>query len=152
MAQTLVSILVHVVFSTKNRRNLLPGDTEIEDRLFAYIGGILKSRGNRLLAAGCTQNHIHLLISLSKNENLTDAMRDVKRRSSQWIKTTDASRRDFQWQEGYGAFSIGASQVPAVRAYVKNQKTHHRTRSFEDEYLAILERYEMEYDSQYVWG
>lgn len=152
MAQTLVSLLVHVVFSTKNRKNVIPEDAKSEDRLSAFIGGIVRSRGSRLLAAGCTQNHIHLLISLSKNESLSETVREVKKRSSQWIKTTDASCRDFQWQEGYGAFSVGASQVSVVRAYVKNQKTHHRSRSFEDEYLALLDRYEIEYDPQYVWG
>ena len=72
MAQTLVSLLVHVVFSTKNRINIIPADSELEDRLFAFIGGIVRSRGSRLLAAGCTQNHIHLLLSLSKNESLSE--------------------------------------------------------------------------------
>ena len=152
MAQTLVTLLVHVVFSTKNRIDLIPADEEIEGQLFAYIGGILKSRGNQLLAAGCTQNHIHLLISLSKNERLSELMRDVKTSTSKWMKTTAGPHQIFQWQDGYGAFSIGASQISAVRTYLKSQKEHHQTRTFEDEYLVLLRKYEMDYDPNYLWG
>ena len=138
MAQTLVTLLVHVVFSTKNRINLIP--SEIEPDLFAFIGGILRVRGSHLIAAGCTQNHIHLLISLSKNDLLTQVMRDLKSRTSRWMKEKDTSLRSFQWQEGYGAFSIGASLVPALRSYLERQKEHHRKRTFEDEFVALLEK------------
>ena len=150
MAQTLFSLLVHVVFSTKNRTNLIP--VEVESELFAYIGGILKSRGTRLLAAGCTQNHIHLLISFSKNDAFSVTMRELKASTSRWMKERDSSLRAFQWQEGYGAFSIGASQIPALRSYLQRQKEHHRTRSFEDEYVELIEKYDLDYDPNFLWG
>ena len=112
MAQTLVALLVHVVFSTKNRANLIAPDVETE--LYSYVGGILRERGSRLIAAGGTSNHVHLLISLSKNDALP-AMQELKKSTSKWIKTRDGCSADFQWQEGYGAFTIGASQIPVLR-------------------------------------
>jgi len=130
--------------------NLIP--VEVEADMFAYIGGILRSRGHRLLAADCTPNHIHLLISFSKNDALSATMRELKASTSRWMKERDSSLRAFQWQEGYGAFSIGASQIPALRSYLQRQKEHHKRRTFEDEYLTLIERYEMEYDPNYLWG
>lgn len=147
MAQTLVKIYLHVVFSTKNRENLiLP---EIEKELFAYIGGILRKHNSILLAANGTANHIHLLISQSKNISLSDLLRELKKSSSLWIKTKDVSFKDFQWQAGFGAFSIGQSQIEAVRTYISKQKEHHQTEVFEDEYRKFLEKYEIDFDDKY---
>lgn len=112
MAQTLVSLLVHVIFSTKNREPLIT--PEIEPELFAYIGGILKNNESRLLDAGGTFDHVHLLISQSKNIALTSLMKDVKKDSSSWIKTKGSEFRDFHWQDGYGGFSIGSLMVPGL--------------------------------------
>src|ERR1044071_10236342 len=105
MAQTLVSLLVHVIFSTKNREPFIT--PEIEPELFAYMGGILKNNESRLLDAGGTADHVHLLISQSKNIALSSLMKDVKKASSLWIRTTSRQCRNFHCQVGYGAFSIG---------------------------------------------
>lgn len=115
MAQTLVSLMVHVIFSTKNREQLLA--PEIEPELFAYIGGILKNNESRLLDAGGTSDHVHLLISQSKTIALSALMKDVKKDSSSWIKTKGREFRNFHWQDGYGAFSnrpIGPSQFEEI--------------------------------------
>lgn len=147
MAQTLVKIYVHVVFSTKNRADLiLP---EFEKELFAYIGGILRKRDSALLAANGTMNHAHLLISQSKNISLSDLLREIKKASSLWIKTKDKRFAAFQWQAGYGAFSVGQSQIETVRNYIAKQKEHHQTNSFEIEYRNFLRKYEIDFDERY---
>ena len=110
MAQTLTSLLVHIVFSTKHRVSIIT--PEIEPELFAYIGGILKNNSSPLLAAGGTSDHIHLLVSQSKNIALSLLIQDVKKDSSIWIKTQSEIFKDFHWQDGYGAFSVSKSEVP----------------------------------------
>lgn len=150
MAQTLTRLLVHAIFSTKNRTNLIK--PEIEPELYAYIGGICRNAGSPLLAAGGTENHVHLLISLAKTLPLADLMMDVKKDSSKWIKTRAACFADFQWQEGYGGFSIGESQVDDLKAYFARQKEHHRAMTFEEEYLAFLRKFNVPYDERYLWG
>ena len=147
MAQTLVKIYVHIVFSTKSRGELIL--TEIERELFAYIGGVVRKHQSVLLAANGTSNHIHLLISLSKNIALSDLLRELKKASSYWIKTKDAKFKSFQWQAGFGAFSIGQSQVESVKQYIAKQKEHHKTELFEDEYRKFLQKYEIDFDEDY---
>ncbi len=150
MAQTLVSLMTHVIFSTKNRAALIT--SEIEPELFAYMGGILKNNESRLLSAGGTADHIHLLISQSKNITLSALMKDVKKDSSSWIKTKGKEFRNFHWQDGYGAFSIGMSDIAAVKQYIASQKEHHRKRSFQEELIQILNEYDIEYDERYLWN
>src|SRR5438045_8091230 len=116
MAQTLVSLMVHVIFSTKNREAFIT--PEIEPELFAYVGGILKNHESRLLDAGGTADHIHLLVSQSKNVSLSSLMKDVKKDSSSWIKRKGNAFRNFHWQDGYGTFSIGQTEVPALKKYI----------------------------------
>ncbi len=147
MAQTLTQIYLHVIFSTKNRINLIPESIELE--LFPYFDGITKNRGSKLIAAGGTANHVHLLFSMSKNEKLPDFVGALKRKSSEWIKTKGVLK--FSWQDGYGAFSVGATQIDAVKKYIANQKERHSNKSFEDEYRYFLKKYKVEYDEQYVW-
>ncbi len=149
MAQTLVSLLVHVVFSTKNRADLIT--SEVEPDLFAYIGGILNNNHSKLLAANGTMNHIHLLASLGKTISLSELVGDIKRGSSVWIKKEGSEFRNFHWQDGYGAFSIGQSQVEAVMRYIARQKEKHAKKSFEDEFRGFLKSYGIEYDERYVW-
>ena len=149
MAQTLVKLYVHIIFSTKNRADLiLP---EIEEELFAYFGGISNNNNSKLLAAGGTENHLHLLVSMSKNIELSELVGDIKRDSSKWIKTKGNSFRAFQWQDGYGAFSVGYTQIEDVKKYIANQKSHHLKISFEDEFRYFLNKYEVDYDERYVW-
>lgn len=149
MAQTLVSLLVHVIFSTKNRVDLIT--PEIEPELFAYMGGILRNNQSRLLDAGGTANHVHLLISQSKNLALSDLLKDVKKDSSKWIKTKDRKFRDFHWQDGYAGLSIGQSNVAALKRYIAEQKKHHRKRTSQEEVIEFLQKYEVEYDERYLW-
>lgn len=149
MSQTLVKLLVHVVFSTKDRRNLIT--PEIEPELFAYIAGTLKKLDCPCLAINGVPNHVHILISLSKNAALSKVMEEVKKSSSKWIKTKGEKYRRFAWQEGYGAFSIGESNVEALKKYITGQKAHHRAKPFETEFLEILEKYGVKHDPRYIW-
>ncbi len=149
MSHSLVKILVHIVFSTKKRDNLIAPD--IENELFRYIHGIIENNGSKLIIANGTANHVHLLVSLPKKIDIPDLIGDIKRDSSSWIKKQDVNFRDFYWQKGYGAFSIGQSQVPMVVNYIKNQKEHHQKQDFKDEFRALLKKYEIDFDERYVW-
>ena len=149
MAQTLVSLYVHVIFSTKTRAELIA--PTIEPELFAFIGGILNKNKSKLIAANGTKDHIHLLISLCKNLGLSELVGDIKRDSSVWIKKRDAQFQDFHWQDGYGAFSIGYSQIETVKSYIARQKIKHAKVSFKDEFRGFLRKYDVEYDERFVW-
>ena len=150
MAQTLVSLTVHVIFSTKNREPLIT--PEIEPELFAYIGGILNSNESRLLDAGGTADHVHVLISQSKNLALSSLMKDIEKDSSSWIKTKGGEFRNFHWQDGYGGFSLRKADVLALKQYIAGQKAHHRKRSFREELIQFLDEYGVEYDERYLWN
>jgi REP element-mobilizing transposase RayT len=149
MAQTLVSLLVHIVFSTKNRANLIT--PEIETDLYKYISGTLRNMESPCLKIGGTANHLHLLVSQSKNIALAFLLEETKKSSSKWIKQQDTSLNSFSWQDGYGAFTIGQSNVGALKRYIETQKSHHRKRSFQDELRALLKRYDVKYDERYIW-
>ena len=150
MAQTLVSLMVHVVFSTKQRRALIT--PAVEPELYAYLGGTAKNLASRCLAIGGTENHVHLLISQSKNMALSDLMEEVKKSSSKWIKTKGPQFRTFGWQDGYGAFTVGQSTVEALKQYIARQKEHHKRQTFEQELVAFLKKYRIEYDERYLWS
>ena len=130
IAQTLVSLQVQVIFSTKSRKELIT--PEVEPDLFAYIGGILNNNKSKLIAANGTSDHVHLLISLSKNIGLSEIIGDIKRDSSVWIKTQDSQFKNFHWQDGYAAFSIGQSQVKTVKNYIARQKIKHAKVDFKN--------------------
>ena len=150
MSQTLTSLLVHIVFSTKNREPLIT--PEVEPDLFAYIGAILKNKQSPLLDTGGTDDHVHLLVSQSKNLALKELLKDLKKDSSSWIKTQGRQFRNFYWQEGYGAFSFGLRDLPALKKYVATQKEHHRKWTFKDELIWLLEESGVEYDERYLWN
>ena len=150
MAQTLTRLLVHIVFSTTKRRNLIMH--AIEPDLHAYLGGICRNRESPAPAIGGTENHVHLLISLSKKIALSDLMMTLKKDSSKWIKTKGDAFRGFHWQDGYGAFSIGESQVRVVTDYIRRQKERHKAITFEDELVALAKRYEVAFDARYLWS
>ncbi|MGD9590774.1 MAG: IS200/IS605 family transposase [Pyrinomonadaceae bacterium] len=150
MAQTHVSVYLHIVFSTKNRFPFIT--PEIEAQLFAYIGGILNGFESVLLAANGTANHVHLLISMSKAATIPDLIGTIKRESSKWMKTNGSMLSKFAWQDGYSAFSVGHTQIPSVKKYIANQKEHHATKLFEDEMRIFYRKYEIDFDEQYVWG
>jgi REP element-mobilizing transposase RayT len=150
MAQTLTRLLLHIVFSTKNRD---PFITEaVATELHKYLAGIARNHDSPALAIGGVADHIHLLISLSKNIACADLLMHLKRDSSKWIKSKGPEFATFAWQEGYGAFTIGESQVDAMKRYIANQEDHHRTRSFQDEFRDLLAKYGVDFDENLVWG
>ena len=149
MPQALAAIYVHLVFSTKNREpSIYP---EIEDELRAYLGGIVRELDSPMLCANGTWDHIHILFRLGRKIALADLVEEIKKRSSKWIKTKGQEYREFYWQNGYGAFSIGQSGVDDPKRYIACQKEHHRHKSFQDEFRAFLVKYQIEFDEQYVW-
>jgi putative transposase len=144
MASTLTRNLLHITFSTKHRLATIP--QEVEPDLYAYIGGMCRDKESALLSAGGTADHLHLLVSLSKNIALATLMLHLKRDSSKWMHKHAVS--ELHWQDGYFAFSIGQSGVDPLRAYIAAQKEHHRTTSFQDEVRALLRKYEIEFDER----
>jgi REP element-mobilizing transposase RayT len=149
MPHTYCSSLFHCVFSTKERRRLIA--PEMQARLWAYIGGVAREHEMKALAGGGTEDHVHLLLSLPSPMPIAKAMREIKSGSSRWMHEV-CEAPDFEWQEGYGAFSNGWSQVETTFAYIAGQEEHHRKRDFQAEFVAILKKHRIEYDPRYVWG
>ena len=150
MAGKHLSLLVHFTWSTAGREPWISSDWR--EPLYAYIGGIMNNKKAKLLSAGGMYDHIHLYASLPSILSIADFVNAVKSNSSRWVHQTYRNARAFAWQEGYGAFSIGKSQVGVTVAYIRNQAEHHRHRSFQDEFLAFLMKHEIEFDPRYVWG
>lgn len=144
MAHTYASNIVHCVFSTKDRRPLIPAART--DELHAYLVGIARGEGFELIAAGGTANHLHLLFVLPASTSLAQAVQKLKGSSSRWMG------HGFSWQEGYGAFSVSPSQVPVVKRYIESFEEHHRKRNFEEEFVVLLRSCGIQYDEQYVFG
>ncbi len=149
MPQSYTDLLTHMVFSTKSRENLITPD--LQPRLFAYMGGIAKNNKCVLLAAGGMPDHIHLLLGVHQTISQAELARVVKANSSKWIHETFTDLEGFSWQSGYGAFSIGRSQVPDVKRYIDTQAEHHKRYSFQDEFRKMLEQHNIEYDERYIW-
>lgn len=149
MPQSLSFVLVHLVFSTKNRDPFIR--PEDEPRLYSYLGGIARDCRSPAYTVGGTEDHVHLLCNLSRTLTVANLLEELKSRSSKWVKTLAGSYNDFHWQHGYGAFSIGHSQENVLRAYIAAQKEHHRKRTFQDEFRELLDKYEVDYDERYVW-
>ena len=147
MAHTYPNVLVHCIFSTKNRRDSIP--SELHEKLAMYFVGIGKAHNIPVLGAGGTANHAHLLIALPATVSLAKAMQVLKANSSRWISEHGF---DFSWQEGYGAFSVSSSNVEVVRHYIEHQSEHHAKHSFEDEFVSILRKCNVAYDPQFVFG
>ena len=149
MPQSLSSILIHLVFSTKQREPFI--HSEIEPEMHAYLATIFRECRSPALIIGGEKDHIHALFALARTWAVADLVEEVKKRSSKWLKTKGPEFRGFQWQAGYGAFSIGQSSVTALKKYIADQKEHHRRKSFQEEYRALLEKYNVAYDERYVW-
>ena len=150
MPQSLSNILVHIIFSTCDRKPYLK-DTGLRQELWRYLGGTSKKNDCPCIIVGGFEDHVHILAHQSKNIALKDWIRELKRASSSWIKTKDKSLEDFKWQSGYGAFSVSQSKADDVVSYIENQDTHHQKVTFEEEYLSFLEKYEIEFDKRYLW-
>jgi REP element-mobilizing transposase RayT len=149
MPQSLSSILIHLIFSTRNREPFIT--PAIESELFPYVGKILRGLKSPSLAINGTGDHIHVLFALGRVVTVAELVEEVKTNSSKWIKTKGLNFRNFHWQRGYGAFSVGQSNVDSVKRYIHNQKAHHKRVTFQDEYRSFLKRYGIDYDERCVW-
>lgn len=149
MGQSLVKNYIHIVFTTKYRTPMLY--PPVEEELHNYLGGICNRLDCQTLIVGGYIDHIHILCMLSKKIALMKLVEEIKGHSSKWLKTKGPEFRNFSWQNGYGAFSVKPSEVDHVIQYIANQHEHHRKKTFQDEYRAVLEKYQMTYDEKYVW-
>ena len=150
MANTYASLHYHLIFSTKNRAaHLKP---EIEQRIWAYIGGIARKHKMTALKIGGCDDHVHALVMAPPTIAPSQIAQYLKGDSSKWIHETFPELQDFAWQEGYGAFTVSKSNLEAVVAYIQNQRAHHHHKSFQEEYLEFLQKHGVEYDERYVWG
>lgn len=147
MPQSLHQVYGHIVFSIKDRENTITGD--IEQKLYAYLGGIIRDlKGAPVLINGMP-DHVHLLVRASKSITDIDFMRQLKGSSSKWLNENGLN--GFRWQSGYGWFSVSAKDLPAARAYVEKQKEHHQEMTFKEEFRKFLTQYQVVYDERYVW-
>ena len=149
MPQSLSFILIHVVFSTKDRKPDL--DSAIRPALYAYLATVVRNMGCECYRIGGIADHVHLAIRLSRTLATAKLVEELKTASSKWLKTQSPALAAFGWQRGYGAFSVSASDLEALRQYIDNQEEHHRKRTFQEEYRAFLAKYGIEYDERYVW-
>lgn len=149
MPQSLSKVHAHLVFGTKDRKPWLTSD--VQDRLFPYLAGTLARQDSPAVKVGGHVDHIHALYRLSKTTIPSKVIGEIKAESSKWIKEQFPDRSGFAWQGGYGLFSVSASQVDEVVAYIERQARHHRKITFKEEFRKFLERYRIEYDVRYVW-
>ena len=149
MGHTFTSSLFHCTFSTKGRQPYITAD--LQARLWPFIGGIARENGMAAKAISGVEDHVHVLLSLPSTMAIAKAIQLIKGGSSKWVHETFPKHRDFGWQEGYGAFSLGISQVDRTIAYIESQAEHHRKQTFQEEFLAFLKRHKIEYDERYIW-
>ncbi len=150
MSQSLSNVIVHIIFSTKDRRPLL-SDKDIREQMHAELGGASKTLNCPPIITGGVEGHIHLLARQSRTITLADWVKELKRVTSIWIKEKGPQFKDFAWQAGYGAFSISQSQSATVIEYIQKQEEHHKKTDFKTEFREFLKRHEIEYDERYVW-
>jgi putative transposase len=148
MGHSYTDLLVHAVFATKGRRPLISSD--FSDRMYEYIGGIARAEKCSLLSGGGMPDHAHLFLRMHPSMSIADLLRIIKSRSTGWIHETLG--HDFAWQAGYGAFSVSQSSKEAVEKYIEHQPEHHRKLTFQEEFIALLEKHGIEYDPRYIWS
>ena len=149
MPQSLSRVIIHVVFSTKERRPCLDAGTR--PGLHAYLATVARNAHCECYRAGGVADHVHLAIRLSRTITIAELVENMKTSSSKWLKTQSPDLATFSWQRGYGCFSVSPSGLEDLCAYIDNQEAHHRARTFQDEYRTFLKKYEVEYDEAYVW-
>ncbi len=149
MPQSIARLYVHLIFSTKHRERLITDG--VRPSLHAYMATVLQNFNCPPVLINSVEDHIHILFELGRTVAVSQAVEEVKTTSSKWIKTQGAEFAGFAWQSGYGAFSVSESIVPAVRDYIGNQREHHRSKSFQEEYRAFLEKHGVAFDERYVW-
>jgi len=148
MPNTYTQIHIHAVFAVQNRLSLI--QKQWQDELYKYITGIITKNGHKLLQIGGMPDHIHVLFGMRPTQSLSDLMQDIKGNSSFWINEKRFVQGKFSWQEGYGAFSYGKSQIDSVVKYIQQQEKHHKKRSFEEEYLELLKLFNIEFNEKYI--
>lgn len=149
MANTFSQIYIQTVFAVSGRFSLIASD--FKEGLHKYITGIVKKQGQKLISINGMADHLHILIGLKPAMALADLVRDIKTDSSEWINKKKLARGKFAWQEGYGTFSYGHSQLDKIVRYIMNQEKHHQRRSFRDEYLTLLRKFEIDFKEEYVF-
>jgi REP element-mobilizing transposase RayT len=149
MANTYTQIYIHFVFAVQNRLSLIC--PEWEDELHKYITGIVKNHKYKMIAINGMPDHLHVFVGMHPSQSMSELMRIVKGDSSEWINTKGFVKGKFSWQESFGAFSYGRSQLDQVYKYIMNQKQHHTKRTFLEEYIELLEKFDVTYDKRYIF-
>jgi REP element-mobilizing transposase RayT len=149
MPQSLSLVVIHVIFSTKERRPLL--ESGMRPKLHAYLATVTRNTGCECYRTGGVADHVHLAIRLSRTLTIADLIENLKTSSSKWLKTQGPDLATFSWQRGYGCFSVGPTDLNSLCAYIDGQEEHHKTRTFQDEFRMFLKKYGVEYDEAYLW-
>lgn len=149
MANTYTQLHIHIIFAVKYREGVI--QQSWREELYKYIAGIIQAHNHKLIAINGMPDHIHILIGMRPTQSLSELLQDIKGSSSKWINEKKFVRGKFEWQEGYGAFSYGKSQLKTVIEYIENQEEHHKKRTFREEYIAFLEKFEVDYDEKYIF-
>ena len=149
MASTFSQIYIQLIFAVQGRNSMISNSWETE--LFKYISGIINNKNQKLLSINGMPDHIHILIGMKPSCCLSDLVRDVKKSSNEWVNAQRFSRSKFKWQDGYGAFSYSHSNFGNVIRYIENQKIHHKKKSFREEYLEFLEKFQIEFKDEYLF-
>ena len=149
MAGTFTQIYIQYVFAVKGRENLL--QSQWRDEIFKYISGIIKGKNQKPIIVNGTADHVHVFVGLKPAVSVSDLIRDIKNNSSKFINDKKLLNGKFSWQEGYGAFSYSHSQIENVYQYIANQEEHHRKKTFKEEYLDFLQKFEVEFDEKYLF-
>ena len=150
MAQSLSHILLHLIFSTKNRSPMIA--SELEDELYRYLAAACDAHGSHAYRIGGMPDHVHIVCTLPRTVTVSKLTEEIKKSSSKWIKEKGRHCAGFAWQGGYGAFSLGQSQLDAVVQYIERQKEHHAKKTFKEEFVEFLRKYKVDYDERYVWS
>jgi len=149
MANTFTSLHYHIVFSTKNRKRWIASD--IEQRVWDYLGGVAKTNGMQPIVVGGIEDHVHLLLGIPPTLAVSDGVKQIKGGTSKWVHETFRELAGFGWQDGYSAFTVSRSRMDETEAYIRNQREHHRETTFEEEYVAFLRRHGVAFDLRYVF-
>lgn len=148
MANTFTQIYLHLVFAVQNRISLI--QPEWKDELYKYITGIVQNNGHKLIAINGMPNHLHIAVGYKPHQLIPDLLQDIKAYSSKWINRKKFIKGNFNWQQGYGAFSFSHSHIDRIVKYINNQEQHHKKQTFREEYLSLLKKYHIQFDEKYI--
>jgi putative transposase len=149
MPNTYTQLYNHIIIVVKGRQNQISEEKRVE--LYKYLTGTIQNKNNKLIAINGTGNHIHILVSMNPKQSLSELVKDIKLSSSDFINRSKWLKGKFYWQEGFAAFSVSKSGIDKVIKYLNNQENHHRKKTFREEFIEFLEKYEVEYDDRYIF-